>query len=218
MPVTVNAYMRKMVQLGMFCFYHPNLPAVAVCNRCGRSICGSCYKPYADLALCPDCYNRRVPFGAPTPTPQAIPAAMPSAMHPAMSPAPGGVWYGPFPRPLFFRHFLFPVALLFIAAGLIVANGIALLSPVFFAIWSGFFPWIIPISSFGFILGIVLGLVILGGVVMYFLGFRALAAFLVIPSAIVSLFIGGGFVIGLILGILAAFMVVLTPRFPPRFP
>lgn len=132
-------------------------------------------------------------------------------------PPPGGIWYGPFPRPVFVRHFLFPAALLFIAAGLIVANGIALLSPVFFAIWVGFFPWVAPISSFGFILGIVLGLVILGGVVMYFLGFRALAAFLVIPSAIASLLIGGGFIIGLIMGVLAA-IVILTPIFPPSIP
>jgi hypothetical protein len=142
--------------------------------------------------------------------------AAPIMQHPPVQTLAPGVWYGPFPRPLFFHHFLFPVALLFIAASLIVANGLALLSPVFFAIWSGYFPWIIPISSFGFILGIVLGLIILGGIVMYFLGFRALAAFLVIPSAIVSLFIGGGFIIGLIVGLLAAVLVILTPRFPRR--
>lgn len=103
--------------------------------------------------------------------------------------------------------------MLFIAAGLIAANAIALLSPVFFAIWSGFFPWIIPISYFGFILGIVLALVILGGIVMLFMGFRALAAFLVLPSAIVSLFIGGGFIVGLIIGVFAGILVLNIPRF-----
>lgn len=103
--------------------------------------------------------------------------------------------------------------MLFISAGLIAANAIALLSPVFFAIWSGFFPWIIPISYFGFILGIVLALVILGGIVMLLMGFRALAAFLVLPSAIVSLFIGGGFIAGLIIGVFAGILVLNIPRF-----
>ncbi len=110
--------------------------------------------------------------------------------------------------------------MLFIAAALIAANGVALLSPAFFAIWAGYFPWIIPISTFGFILGVVLAIVILAGLVLLLFGFRALAAFLVIPSAIVSLFIGGGFVLGLIIGVLAGVLIVSTPRFhfgPPRF-
>ena len=38
------------------CFYHPNLPAVYVCNRCGRSICRDDSKAYMDLVLCPQCY------------------------------------------------------------------------------------------------------------------------------------------------------------------
>ncbi len=37
------------------CYYHPNLPAVYVCNRCGRPICRDCAKPYSDLVLCPQC-------------------------------------------------------------------------------------------------------------------------------------------------------------------
>lgn len=102
----------------------------------------------------------------------------------------------------------------FVAAALIVANGIALLSPVFFAVWVGLFPWVAPISSFGVILGVVLGLVILGGLVMFFFGFRVLSAFMVFPTAILSLFIGGGFLAGLIIGVLAALLVIITPR-PP---
>jgi len=123
--------------------------------------------------------------------------------------------YGPFLRPPFLVRFWWvPAALFFVAAALIVANGIALLSPVFFAVWVGLFPWVAPISSFGVILGVVLGLVILGGLVMFFFGFRVLSAFMVFPTAILSLFIGGGFLAGLIIGVLAALLVIITPR-PP---
>jgi len=128
---------------------------------------------------------------------------------------PGGALYGPFPRPPFLVRFWWvPAALFFVAAVLIVANGIALLSPVFFAVWVGLFPWVAPISSFGVILGVVLGLVILGGLVLFFFGFRVLSAFMVFPTAILSLFIGGGFLAGLIIGVLAALLVIITPR-PP---
>jgi hypothetical protein len=126
----------------------------------------------------------------------------------------GGVIYGPFPHiPFLLRAWWIPVVLFFIAAGLIIANGLLLLSPAFYAVWITLFPWVIPIGSFGVILGIILGLVILGGIVLYFLRFRVLAAFLVFPSAIVSLFIGGGFVVGLIIGVLAAMLVISSPRF-----
>ncbi|MEM2902043.1 MAG: hypothetical protein QXO32_04865, partial [Candidatus Bathyarchaeia archaeon] len=33
-----------------------NLPAVYVCNRCGRPICRDDAKAYSDLILCPQCY------------------------------------------------------------------------------------------------------------------------------------------------------------------
>ena len=46
------------------CFYHPNLPAIYVCNRCGRSICRDDSKAYMDLVLCPQCYQGVVPMMA----------------------------------------------------------------------------------------------------------------------------------------------------------
>ncbi len=129
---------------------------------------------------------------------------------------PGGVLYGPFPRaPFLLGNWWIPAILFSVAAALIAVNGIALLSPVFFAAWVGFFPWVVPIGYFGFILGIILGLVIIGGLVLYFLGFRVLAAFLVFPAAIVSLFIGGGFLIGVIIGVLAAMLVIMNQRWHP---
>ena len=102
----------------------------------------------------------------------------------------------------------------FIAAAFILINAVALLSPVFLAAWVLMFPWLATIGYFGFILGVVLGLVILGGLVLFFLGFRILSAFLVFPTAIMSLFIGGGFLIGVIVGVLAAMLVLIRPRFP----
>lgn len=134
--------------------------------------------------------------------------------HAAMPPMQGGVVYGPFPRvPLLFHAWWIPAILFFIAAGLIIANGLLLLYPAFYAVWITLFPWVIPIGAFGVILGIILGLVILGGLVLYFLRFRVLAAFLVFPSAIVSLFIGGGFLLGLIIGVLAAMLIISSRRF-----
>ncbi|MGA2785196.1 MAG: zinc-ribbon domain-containing protein, partial [Candidatus Bathyarchaeia archaeon] len=52
------------------CFYHPNLPAVYVCNRCGRAICRDDSKNYMDLVLCPQCYQGIVPMAAPSYAPQ----------------------------------------------------------------------------------------------------------------------------------------------------
>jgi hypothetical protein len=50
---------------------------------------------------------------------------------------------------------------------------------------------------------------------LYFLGFRVLSAFLVFPSAILSLFIGGGFIAGVVIGVLGSLLVMLTQRMYP---
>jgi hypothetical protein len=47
------------------------------------------------------------------------------------------------------------------------------------------------------------------------LGFRVLAAFLVFPAAIVSLLIGGGFIAGVIIGVLASLLVIFSQRLHP---
>jgi hypothetical protein len=128
----------------------------------------------------------------------------------------GGVLYGPFLRPPFLvRFWWFPAALFFTAAMLIVMNGAALLSPAFLSAWVGMFPWIGPIGFFGFVLGAILGLIILGGLVLFFFGFRVLAAFLVFPAAIASLFIGGGFIAGVMIGVLGSLLVIFTQRLHP---
>lgn len=58
------------------CFYHTNLRATYVCNRCGRAICRDCAKAYAELVLCPSCYREvapGVPVEAAPPTVSATP-------------------------------------------------------------------------------------------------------------------------------------------------
>lgn len=122
--------------------------------------------------------------------------------------------YGPYPHPpSIFRLWWTPAALMLIAAGLILANAVALLSPAFFVTWVGFLPWVALFGYFAFILGVMLGLIILGAFVLYFLGFRVLAAFMIFPAAIVSLFIGGGFVAGTIIGVLAGMLLIINERF-----
>jgi hypothetical protein len=98
---------------------------------------------------------------------------------------------------------------------LIIINAAALLSPGFWVLWVGFVPWVAFLGSFAFILGIMLGLVLLGALVMLLLGFRVLAAFVIFPTAIVSLFIGGGFIAGLLLGVLAGLLLIINGTWQP---
>jgi len=100
-----------------------------------------------------------------------------------------------------------------IASGLMFFNGIAQLSPGFFVIWTSFLPWVVSLGTFGFILGVILGLVLLGALVLIFLGFRVQAAFLIFPAAIVSLLIGGDFIAGIVTGILAGMLILINEKF-----
>ena len=128
---------------------------------------------------------------------------------------PGGVVYGPYPvKPHVFRRYsLLAVLLLLVSAALIFANAGALLWPSFFVTWTMFFPWVAQLGNFSFILGVVLGMVILGAIFLYMLGFRVLSAFMVFPAAIVSLFIGGGFVVGLVLGVLTGIYMIMNEKY-----
>ena len=162
--------------------------------------------------MCPDCYNTRIPRPIPTPI---LPPTPYMQSGPRMMPI-GGVLCAPFPRrPFLLKYWWVPAALFFVAAALIGINAAALLSPVFFSAWASLFPWVIPIGYFSFILGIVLSLIIIGALALYFLGFRVLSAFLVFPSAILSLFIGGGFLVGVIFGVLGALLVMFAQRLYP---
>ena len=191
------------------CYYHQNLPATQVCSRCGRRICVSCSKPYGELALCPSCYHATVMN---QPAAQMAPPVGPTLYAQGGLPA-GGVVYGPFPKPHMFRRFQWAVVLLLLtSAALIFANAGVLLWPAFFATWVGLFPWVAQLGSFSFILGVVLGMVIVGAVFLYMLGFKVLSAFMIFPTAIVSLFIGGGFLVGLILAVLTGLYMIKNEK------
>jgi hypothetical protein len=136
---------------------------------------------------------------------------MPVAPAPVGAYGPG--WYGPFPKPpLLVRWWWLPGAIVVFAAALIFVNAAALLSPGFFSwvsVWLT--PWITPATVYlDFILGIILGLVLVGSIVMMFLKFRVLAAFLIFPTAILSLFVGGGFILGAILAVIAGILLLLA--------
>jgi hypothetical protein len=102
-----------------------------------------------------------------------------------------------------------PVILVGVAAALIMMNGVILASGAFFAVWSSFLPWVAFLGSVGIILGIMLGIVLLGALVLILLNFRVMAAFMIFPTALVSLLIGGGFAIGAILAVLAGILLLL---------
>jgi len=124
----------------------------------------------------------------------------------------GGMIYGPYPgKPQVFRRFSWLVVLMLSVSSLLVAiNAFALLWPSFFMTWMQFFPWIVQLGNFSFIFGVVLSIVIAGAIFLYMLGFKVLAAFMTFPTAILSLFIGGGFIVGLILGVLTGILMVMN--------
>ncbi len=112
-----------------------------------------------------------------------------------------------------FRRYSWGVVLLLLtSASLIFANAGALLWPAFFAFWVGLFPWVVFLGNFSFILGVVLGIVLVGAVILYMLGFKVLSAFMVFPTAIVSLFIGGGFLVGLILAVVTGIYMIMNEK------
>jgi len=103
------------------------------------------------------------------------------------------------------------IVLLTISALLIWTNADALLVwPAFYATWVSLFPWVAQLGNLAFILGVILGLVIDMGVVLYSFGFRVESAFIVFPAAIISLLIGAGFLAGLMIAVLTGIFIMLN--------
>jgi hypothetical protein len=139
-------------------------------------------------------------------------APIPVASAPVGAFGPG--WYGPFPKPpLLVRWWWLPAVFVVFSACLITVNAAGLLAPGFetwLIVWLT--PWITIGTVFlDFILGIILGIILFGAVVMILLKFRVLAALIIFPTAIVSLFIGGGFYAGAILAIVGGILLLLQP-------
>ena len=177
------------------CYYHTDLTANRICSRCGRRICVSCAKPYGDLTLCPTCFHT-----------SAMYSSRLQASSASGSPSNSKVPSHDKPR---WPHRRTVIALLSISAALIWFNADALLVwPAFYVTWVGLFPWVGQLGSLSFITGVILGLVIDMGVILYSFGSRIESAFIVFPAAIISFFIGGGFVAGLVIAVQTGIFIV----------
>jgi len=236
-PVTPGVPMR--VPAPGMCFYHPSLPAVYICNRCGRAICRDDSKAYMDLVLCPQCYQGIVPPMAMAPQVPAYAPVQPPAYGPAYAPAQapafapmpgpmpgqvGGPLYGPVPGPMMPgapARSLWGFILSLIAGILVLLNAGLLLAPQFYDgtfQWANIFFWIakidglpvpVPAGSIGsisFVIGAILGLVIVIGSILMILGYGTIGAIVIFPMAVFSLIIGGGFIAGFILGIIGGIL------------
>jgi hypothetical protein len=101
------------------------------------------------------------------------------------------------------------VVLALLSGILVLVNSAALLSPSFWAMWSSIFFWLPTIGqSYAFMLGALIGLTLVLGAIIMALSNGALADVIIFPFAIFSLMIGGGFVAGMILGILAGILAI----------
>ncbi len=94
---------------------------------------------------------------------------------------------------------------------LVILNSAALLSPSFYNFWSSLFFWL-PIlgHTYAFALGFVIGLTLIMGSIVMILRSGALADIIIFPFAVFSLIVGGGFVAGLIIGIIGGILAVLN--------
>ena len=203
------------------CYYHPNLPAVYVCNRCGRSICRDDAKSYMDLILCPQCYAGVVPMiGQPQPPMPAYaqaPPQMPPAYVPAPPPmpAPPAAAFPVYPPPPLVApaapRALWGFILSVIAGILVILNAAALLAPGFYSLWVGVFFWLPALGppSLAFAIGVIIGLILVIGSILMLLGYGTIGSIVVFPMSVLSLILGGGFVAGFVLGVLGGILGML---------
>lgn len=198
------------------CFYHPNLPAIYVCNRCGRSICRDDSKTYMDLVLCPQCYAGVVPMVA-APQMQA-PAPGPAYGPPQMQQMPqmpyGPAMFAPYPPPYYqpsSPRSIWGFILAMIAGILVILNAAALLSTSFYNTWIAIFFWLPAVGppSLAFAIGVIIGLILVIGSILMLLGYGTIGSIVVFPLAVLSLIIGGGFVAGFVLGVLGGILGML---------
>ena len=195
------------------CFYHPNLPAVYVCNRCGRSICRDDSKAYMDLVLCPQCYQGVVPMAAPQP-PAPSYAPPPPPQYPPMPAPPVMAPYPMFGMQPSSPRALWGFILSMIAGILVILNAAALLSNSFYNMWVSVFFWIpvidtSPTHGLIFAIGAIIGLILVIGSILMLLGYGTIGSIVVFPLAVLSLIIGGGFVAGFVLGVLGGILGML---------
>jgi hypothetical protein len=100
-----------------------------------------------------------------------------------------------------------------IAGIMIILNAAALLSAPFYTMWSGIFPWIPYFGAFPpwilVAVGVILGIIILLGATLMILGYGTIGAVVVFPAAVISLVLGGGFIVGFVLGVVGGILGML---------
>lgn len=83
-------------------------------------------------------------------------------------------------------------------------NSALLLVPSFYTMWAGIFFWLPAIGpTYAFAIGMIIGLTLIFGSIITVLGNGALADVVILPFAVFSLIIGGGFIAGFVIGVVA---------------
>ena len=203
---------RKMVNNCPSCgSYIPD--GTAVCFRCGATLLGApALKPLPSnrgLAPVRTGWPTRVSAQGPQYGPMYEPPAMAMSAGPMMAASFGGPFFQPNPP-----RALWAFMLTLIAGILIILNAAALLSNSFYTFWVGVFFWIPVIDasathSLIFIIGVIIGLILVIGSILMLLGYGTIGSVVVFPLAVLSLIVGGGFVAGFILGVLGAILGML---------
>jgi len=154
-----------------------------------RVPCPYCGRPIAiEAVYCPYCRHRR---GA------AVTAAIAG---------PALVMRGRFTG----RRAVWAFALATASAILILLNSAALLSPGFWSYWSGIFWWLSgsPLlgQSIATLIGLIAGFTVMSGGIMMLMRRGVIGALITFPFAVLSIIVGGGFLAGAVLGIVAGIL------------
>lgn len=108
---------------------------------------------------------------------------------------------------------LIPVVTAFVFGVLVLGNAFALLSASFGTLLIRLFPWTTSLGTdLLFIIDLALGILILAAAGLMLLGFRLATNGVLIPVAVLGLFLGGGFLIGSMIGLFGSVLGLSEPR------
>jgi len=179
-----------------------------------------------DLVLCPQCYAGIVPpiaMAPPGPAAQGYaPAPAPAPAFPPLATPVIGPIAGP-RMPAAPARSLWGFIIAMVSGILVLLNAGLLLAWQFYGgsfLWANIFFWICKIDghscplpsgstatgTISFVIGVVVGLVIVVGSILFILGYGTIGSIVVFPMAVSSLIIGGGFVAGFVLGIVSGLL------------
>lgn len=100
------------------------------------------------------------------------------------------------------RNTILGAVLTILGGILVILNSAAFLVNSFWTLWSSIFFWLPSLGpKYAFALGMIIGLVLIFGAIIMVMGNGALADIIILPFAVFSLIIGGGFIAGMLLAI-----------------